>query len=188
MDRETRQKKTTFRSAGGDDGKYIEGYFVVFGDVYDCGWGFTESVDRHAFDKCLHDDVRVLLNHDDTIVLGRTSAGTAEIRVDDHGLWGRVKINEQDTDAVNAWARVERGDVDQASFGFDIISEVRTVSDGGDVYYTLTEVKLFEISVCTFPAYEATSLSARSAGEGAGRRRQFELWRERAQERIDKWH
>ena len=99
----------TVREEGGE--KYVEGYFARFDDVYDMGWGVTETIDRHAFDGSLGDDVRVLVNHDTTMVLGRTNAGTAQIRVDDTGLWASAKINPADTDAMNAVARMERGDV-----------------------------------------------------------------------------
>ena len=108
----------TVREENGD--RYIEGYFARFDDVYDMGWGITETIDRHAFDGTIHDDIRVLVNHDTTKVLGRTAAGTAELRVDDVGLWGSAKINPADSDAMNEAARMERGDGTVASFGFEI--------------------------------------------------------------------
>lgn len=181
------QRATQFRAAEENGERYIEGYFAVFGDRYDMGYGMSESIDPHAFDRTIHDDVRVLVNHDTTLVLGRTSAGTAELRVDDHGLWGRVKINPADTDAMNAWARAQRGDVDQASFGFDIISEEQE-KGVGTVHWTLKEVKLYEVSLCTFPAYESTSLSARADERRNSERRKFDAWKSDKQEVFAKWH
>lgn len=181
------QRATQFRAAEENGERYIEGYFAVFDGIYDMGYGMTESVDRHAFDNTLHDDVRVLVNHDTTLVLGRTSAGTAELRTDDHGLWGRVKINPNDTDAMNAWARAQRGDVDQASFGFDIIVEEAETRENG-MHWTLKEVKLYEVSLCTFPAYESTSLSARADERRNGERRKFDTWKNKKQEVFEKWH
>ena len=87
----------------GDD-LYIEGYFAVFNSIYELWPGATESIAPGAFDESVSDDVRALYNHNTDIVLGRTSAGTMEIRQDSHGLWGRVRLNRSDTDAMNAYA------------------------------------------------------------------------------------
>src|SRR5690606_33485190 len=103
---------------------YIEGYWVVFNQETELWPGAFEEIAPTAFDGSLDRDVRALINHDSTLVLGRTKAGTLELRVDSHGLWGRVKINPKDTDAVNLYERVKRGDVDQCSFGFNILDEV----------------------------------------------------------------
>ena len=183
----TRQRSTEFcvRSEGED--RYIEGYFVRFGDVYDMGYGISESIEPHAFDEVLASgaDVRALLNHDTTLVLGRTKAGTAEFRADEVGVWGRVKINPKDQDAVNALARVERGDVDQASFGFRDWEELREVDGNtGKVHYTITKIKeLMEFTVCTFPAYQSTSLSARDAENNE---RRHKAWIEARKEKMKK--
>lgn len=181
------QRATEFRASERDGARYIEGYFAVFDGVYNIADGYTESIDRHAFDDALTDDVRVLVNHDTTLVLGRTSAGTAELRVDEHGLWGRVSINPDDSDAMNAWARAQRGDVDQASFGFDILDECETRTDAG-THWTINRVKLYEVSLCTFPAYETTELSARSAERATKRREVFKSWKNQKQEALKKWH
>ena len=63
---------------------------------------------------------------------------------------------------MNLYARVQRGDVSQCSFGFIIIAEERQLKDNGDIHYLITEVRLFEVSVVTFPAYEETSVTART--------------------------
>lgn len=181
------QKQAEFRAAEENGDRYIEGYFIVFDDIYDMGYGMTESVDRHALDSTIHGDIRVLCDHDSRIVLGRTTAGTVEFRIDDHGLFGRVKINPDDTDATNTWARVKRGDVDQASCGFRIIREEKTVN-GDSIHWTLLEIELYETTVCTFPAYEGTSLSARAKERRNLEKRKFELWKEQQKERITKWH
>lgn len=143
-----------------DGAKYVEGYFSVFDSNYELWEGATESVDRHAFDETLDNDIRCLINHDTTLVLGRNKAGTLDLRVDDRGLWGRVKINPNDQDAVNLYERVKRGDVDQCSFGFQILDE-STERDGDKIHWTLNRVALHEVSVCTFPAYEQTGVTAR---------------------------
>lgn len=186
------QRSTEFSVRQEGEDRYIEGYFVRFGDVYDMGYGITESIAPGAFDEVLASgaDIRVLINHDSTLVLGRTKAGTAEFRADAVGVYGRVKINPNDQDAVNALARVERGDVDQASFGFRDWEETREVDpQTGKVHYTLTKIKdLREFTVCTFPAYQATSLSARDDLRAADEKRRHEAWIEARKERMQKWH
>ncbi len=118
-----RDTKTDFRAEEEAGKKYIEGYFAVFGDTYEMNEGISESIDPTAFDETLGGDVRALINHDTGMVLGRTKNGTLRLAVDSTGLYGRLEVNESDSDAMNAWARVKRGDVDQASFGFEILSE-----------------------------------------------------------------
>lgn len=165
------------RDNAGDGGeRRIEGYFAVFGDVYEMWPGLTESIDPHAFDNTIADDVRFLINHDTRLVLGRTAAHTGELRIDSHGLWGTVIINPNDTDAMNALARVERGDVNQCSFGFDILDEVAEYREDGTAHWTIKEVKLHEVSVCTFPAYESTAVSARKRDLDDIRKKKNEAW------------
>ena len=153
---------TKFRAAGTDKPK-IEGYFAVFGSKYELWPGATESIDPHAFDDTLHDDIRALVDHETRLVLGRSKAGTFALRTDSRGLWGSVSINDKDTDATNAYARVERGDVTQGSFGFDILDEQTDIKADGSVHWTIKKVKLYECSLVTFPAYVDTGLTARKA-------------------------
>lgn len=164
---------------------FIEGYFSVFNSNYAVWDGVTESIAPGAFDESIHDDVRALFNHNTDLILGRTSNNTLELRQDDHGLWGRIKINPNDTDAMNAYERVARGDVTGCSFGFDIESETRTVSDDGSVHYTINKVSpLYEISPCVFPAYEATHIDARHLNEENIKKRMHEEWKMRMKNRL----
>lgn len=141
----------------------IEGYFSVFDKPYTISSDAFETVDRHAFDKTLDGDIRALVNHDSSLVLGRTLNNTLELRVDEVGLFGVIHINPNDTDAVNCYERVKRGDVSQCSFGFEILEEKTEFLENNSVHWTLMDVRLHEVSVCTFPAYPDTSVSARSA-------------------------
>nr|DAH88884.1 MAG TPA: prohead serine protease [Caudoviricetes sp.] len=157
---------------------YLEGYFAVFNAVYELWPGATESIAPGAFDDSVSDDVRALYNHNIDIVLGRTSAGTMEIRQDSHGLWGRVKINRDDSDAMNAYARIQRGDITGCSFGFDIAAQETDYRDDGTVHWTITRVSpLYEISPCTFPAYADTSVTARRRDFDEIQRRRREKWK-----------
>lgn len=191
MDREIRQVRsiqTNFTTREDSNDLIIEGYFAVFNSNYEIMSGMSESVAPGAFKNTLADDIRALVNHDTTLVLGRTSAHTLELREDEHGLWGRIVINPNDSDAVNLYERVKRGDVSQCSFGFDILSEETEFSDNGDVHWTIKEVKLYEVSCVTFPAYEQTNIDARSAEKAEMQKRKNEAWRESMKGRFKKWH
>lgn len=186
--RQARSQATQFRAAEDSGEKYIEGYFSVFGGVYELWPGATESVDPHAFDGALSDDIRALIDHETRLVLGRNKAGTLELKVDERGLWGRVKLNQADSDAMNLYARVQRGDVDQCSFGFDILDEDTEYRQDGSIHWTIKKVKLYEVSCVTFPAYEDTSIAARKKDFDQIKTRQFQAWREQTKVRLSKWH
>ena len=191
MDRNIRQARslqTQFRAAEDDGEKFIEGYFAVFGGVYELWPGASESVDTHAFDGALSDDIRALIDHETRLVLGRNKSGTLELKVDDRGLWGRVKLNQSDTDAMNLYARVSRGDVDQCSFGFDILDEKTEYRDDGSVHWTIMKVKMYEVSCVTFPAYEDTSIAARKKDYDQIKTREIKAWQIKTRERLQKWH
>ena len=180
MNRDTRQIRSTAskfetRDEGGE--LKIEGYFAVFNSNYQIFDDLSESVAPGAFEDTLGDDIRALINHDSSLVLGRNTAHTLELRQDEHGLWGSITINPNDQDAMNLYARVQRGDVDQCSFGFDILSEDYDIRDDGSVHWTIRKVRLYEVSVCTFPAYEETNVKARSAQRDEIKKRSLEAWK-----------
>ena len=181
MSRETRQLRTVatqFETRQEGEAPHISGYFAVFNTNYEIAPGMSESIAPGAFSNTLGNDVRALINHDTTLVLGRTKAGTLQIREDSHGLWGDIQINPNDQDAMNLYERVKRGDVDQCSFGFEIVSEETEFREDESVHWTITEVNLFEVSACTFPAYEATNISARAAQRDTIKARELAAWKE----------
>lgn len=159
--------------ASNNDEMCIEGYFIVFGQQTELWTGAYEEIAPNALDKTLNNDIRALINHDTRLVLGRNKSGTLELRVDGRGLFGKIKINSNDTEAVNLYERVKRGDVSQCSFGFNIVSEETEWRDDGTVKWTITEVDLHEVSVVTFPAYEETGVQARQASVEAYREKQI---------------
>lgn len=169
-----------------DDGNiYLEGYFAVFNRNYEIFPGATESIAPGAFDGSINDDVRALYNHNSDIVLGRTSAGTMELRQDAHGLWGRVKINRDDTDAMNAYRRIQRGDITGCSFGFDIEAQVAEYRDDGTVHWTITSIApLYEVSPCTFPAYVDTTVVARKQDLDEIKRKKLEVRKQKLITRL----
>lgn len=182
---QTRSMPAEFRAEETDGRRVIEGYFAVFGAVYSPYGDWEETIAPGAFAGQTEADVRALINHDTTLVLGRVPAGTLTLREDGRGLWGRLEINAEDQDAVNCWARVRRRDVTQCSIGFDILDEEKTVDpQTGRVRFTIRRVKLYEVSVVTFPAYEDTGVEARCAQAGRERARALEAWRETMRRRL----
>lgn len=188
MDRELRQMRSIaskFETREENDERIIEGYFAVFNSNYEIGPGMSESVAPGAFRNTLSGDIRALVNHDTTLVLGRNTAKTLELSEDERGLWGRIRINPNDSDAVNLYERVKRGDVSQCSFGFDILDEETEFLEDGGVHWTIKEVKLYEVSCVTFPAYESTNIDARSRQRDDILKRRTEEWRIKMKERIN---
>ena len=188
MNRDTRQLRTVateFETREDGENLYIEGYFAVFNSNYEIAQGMSESIAPGAFTEALGGDVRALVNHDTTLVLGRNKANTLELKEDTHGLWGRVRINPNDSSAMDAYERVKRGDVDGCSIGFDIESERTEFLENGDVHWTIEKVNpLYEVSCCTFPAYKETNISARTKQRDEAIRREREAWKETMKGRL----
>lgn len=121
-------------------------------------------------------------------VLGRTKSNTLKLSVDEKGLFGEITINPNDTEAVNLYERVKRGDIDQCSFGFNILNETMEQRTDGSTKWTITEIELFEVSVVTFPAYADTAVEARSAQMKQLEKRNLQKRKQQLKERITKWH
>lgn len=175
--RQARSIQSEFQTREDGEKRFIEGYFSVFNSIYQIADGLTESVAPGAFSNTLGDDIRALQDHDTRLVLGRNTAHTLELRQDEHGLFGIIEVNPNDQDAVNLYARIQRGDVNQCSFGFDIVKEDTEVREDGSIHWTIREVKLYEVSVVTFPAYESTSVTARKHDAENIRKRSLEQWK-----------
>lgn len=142
--------------------KIISGYFIVFNSETELYEGCFEEIAPESFDNVDLSDVRALIDHETSKVLGRTKPGTLTLSVDAKGVYGEIKVNENDTEAMNLYSRVQRGDVDQCSFGFNILDEAMETRDDGSYKFTIKAIELFEVSVVTFPAYADTAVEARS--------------------------
>lgn len=183
--RQVRSVSQRFETRESDNDLYIEGYFSVFNSEYQLWEGASEVVKPGAFTNSISGDVRALINHDTSLVLGRTKAGTLTLKQDERGLWGSIRLNRDDQDAMNLYARVQRGDVDQCSFGFEIKRETFVDLGGGKYRWEIEEVDpLYEVSVCTFPAYTETSVSARKDDLAEIQKRRMEVWRENMKNRL----
>jgi HK97 family phage prohead protease len=159
---------------GGGGLPVIEGHAALFDSLsQDLGgvFPFKEKIRAGAFKASIEkDDVRALWNHDANYVLGRNKAGTLELKETSKGL--KVRIRPPDTQ----WARdltesIKRGDVSQMSFGFICERESWSIDNGQDVR-TLEQVKLFDVSPVTFPAYLDTDVGVRSALDSYERHKQ----------------
>ena len=177
-----------FQTRSEDGNLYIEGYFAVYNSRYNLWDDAYETIAPGAFEGETRKDVRALCNHDSTLVLGRTTAGTLTLRTDEVGLWGSIIINQADQDAMNLYERVKRGDVTQCSFGFDIVDQDVEYQDGEPTVWVIKKVRLYEVSVVTFPAYEDTGVSVRRREFAELARRKTEAWKAKARARLEKTH
>ena len=144
------------------DKKIISGYFIVFDTETELYPGVREEVSPDALVGVDLSDVKALIDHDTAKVLGRTKANTLSLSVDSKGLYGEIIVNESDQEAMNLYSRVQRGDVDQCSFGFEILNEEMIQNSDGTVKFIIKSINLYEVSVVTFPAYQDTAVEARS--------------------------
>ncbi|MFA5706430.1 MAG: HK97 family phage prohead protease [Candidatus Neomarinimicrobiota bacterium] len=144
--------------------RHITGYAAVFNSLSEDLGDYREKIDPGAFSETIrNDDIRALKNHNADYVLGRNKSGTLTLGEDQRGL----KIDIIPPDAQ--WARdymesIDRGDVDQMSFGFRTL-EHRWEGEYPEEIRTLMKVRLFDVSPVTFPAYPDTEVGLRSLEE-----------------------
>lgn len=184
-DKHIRSIDVDLQTRSENDELVIEGYFSVFNSVTELFPGAYEEIAPGAFDNTLDNDIRALINHNTAFVLGRNKSGTLELETDSKGLFGRIKINENDTDAMNLYERVKRGDVDQCSFGFNILKEDTEHLDDGSVKWIIREIDLHEVSVVTFPAYSETSVQARMKQKEQIEQRKIDKEKIKLRERLN---
>jgi HK97 family phage prohead protease len=153
----------------------IRGYAAVFNQLSEPILNFRERIMPGAFAKSLGNDVRALVNHDASKIIGRTKNGTLIIREDDHGLL--VEISPSNTTAGrDVVESIRRGDLDQMSFAFRVNpgGQRWDRDDSGGKVRELTQLDLSDVSVVAFPAYTQTSVAVRS------------LWPDGVPEEIEK--
>lgn len=162
------------------DGKeVIAGYAAVFYDPNDPGTEYVLWDDKYgravervmpgAFD--LTNDVRGLFNHNPSLLLGRSRAGTMRLSIDTKGL--RYEIDPAETTSCKDLVEhIRRGDLSGSSFSFGIPPEGQkwTTVQTGDKWSEVREllkVELFDVGPVTFPAYESTTSELRHASDSA---------------------
>jgi HK97 family phage prohead protease len=150
-----------------DDGApVLTGYALVYDTRYDIGDpernGFTEMIARGAATKSAREaDVKLLVNHDG-VPIARTKSGTMTLESDDIGLRVRAELDPANPVVAELRSAMDRGDMDEMSFAF------RAINDEWSPDYrerTIREVKLFDVSVVTFPANPATVAQLRDSTE-----------------------
>lgn len=153
--------------AEGDKPATILGHAALFDTPSVYMMGFRETIEPGAFTESLGGDIRALWQHDTARVLGRTKAGTLRLWEDDQGL--AFELNPPDTqDGRDAVTLIERGDVDQMSFGFNVPpgGDAWSEDEDGIPLRQLRTVSLMEISPVTWAAYPQTGVGVmRSAPE-----------------------
>ena len=154
-----------------DDGSpVISGIASVFYDgtprtEYQPWPGVVERIMPTAFDKAMKpakdEDTVALFNHNPDHILGRRSAKTLRLRRKAEGLGYFIDVGDT-TVAQDVRKHIERGDLTGSSFSF-IIDDYRWhLEDGVEVREIHSAYPLFDVGPVTFPAYKATSVSARS--------------------------
>jgi len=150
--------------ADADDDFTLVGHPAMFNKLsVDLG-GFREKIAPGAFANTIkEDDIRGLYNHNPLYVFARNKSGTLELTEDKQGLF--MRANPADTSWVkDMLITIERGDVSQMSFGFNVLVEEWDEKDQDNIIRTLKEVKLYDVSPVAFPAYPDTDVALRSLG------------------------
>lgn len=153
------------RDATDEQPAQIKGYASVFNSPTIIAGCWKEQIEPGAFSKTLsEDDVRALFNHNWDHVLGRTKSGTLVLNEDDHGLAFDVNL-PQTTTAKDLAVSMERGDINQCSFGFVPTVDEWDYTDPDMPMRTIKEVRLYEISIVPLPAYDDTEANLVRSGE-----------------------
>lgn len=158
--------KLELRSSEDGSPERIVGHAAVFGKrSVDLG-GFTEEIEPGAFANAISegDDVRALWNHDANLVMGRTPT-TLRLAEDDEGLKVEIELDGAPDHVRDLTKSIKRGDVSQMSFAFSLRSsdgDSWHEEEGGAMLRTLKDLRLFDVSPVTYPAYPDTDVAARS--------------------------
>tara|TARA_R100001463_G_scaffold15386_4_gene40271 strand:- start:9144 stop:9719 length:576 start_codon:yes stop_codon:yes gene_type:complete len=139
----------------------VRGYAAVFDQLSEDLGGFKEKINNRAFDKVLENDVVALLNHDNNIVFGRTTAGTLKLSVDERGLVSEITMPNTQA-AKDTIELMNRGDISKMSFGFYVDKDKWEEDSTGFVREVKEVKRLIDVSLVTRPAYPQTSAAVRS--------------------------
>ena len=147
------------------ESREVVGYGSVFNSLSENLGGFRERIDERAFDGVLEDDVRALFNHNPDYILGRSTAGTLSLSVDEKGL--RYSVNIPETSyGDDLLVSLERGDINQNSFGFIVEEDDWTQDEEGNTIRTIKKVsRLLDVSLVVYPAYPSAKIEKNFRGE-----------------------
>jgi hypothetical protein len=159
MDNLERRAWAECRAEASDNGKRIRGYAIRFDALSQDLGGFKEFIAPEAVDRTLSEglDVRALVDHDTGKVIGRTRSGTLSLRKDPKGLRIEIEPDEEISYAKDIMRAVARGDVSGMSFGFRTLEDEWNY-EGKIPIRTVTDMRISEVSIVTFPAYQQTDV------------------------------
>lgn len=146
------------------DGKVLlQGYPIVYGKMSVNLGGFREIVAQGSLDaSLLDDDIRGLRDHNPTMILGRTKAGTMKLSSDERGVHMEIELPDTQV-ARDLIVSVERGDVSGGSFGFRVAPDgVEWAETDEGIVRTIRSARLFDVGPVTFPAYPDTEMWTRA--------------------------
>lgn len=145
-----------------DEKMIVEGYALRFNTLSNDLGGFVETISPEALKEADLSDVRCLIDHDSSKVLGRTTSETLELKIDDEGLYFRCQLPDT-TYANNLYTSIKRKDINQCSFGFILDEDGDSFEkreEDGLFKRTLRKIKsLFDVSIVTYPAYNDTQVA-----------------------------
>lgn len=151
---ERRFLATEFESRAEGDALTIEGYALKWELKSQNLGGFREKVQQGATTKTIGEaDIRGLVNHDSNLILGRNRSGTLDLAEDETGLYYRINADLRQSYVRDLAIAMERGDVNQSSFGFRAIKDDWGIDEDDFPIRTLQEIALFDVSPVTYPAY-----------------------------------
>ena len=185
MDNLERRAFADCRAEASENGRKIRGYAIRFHSLSQDLGGFKELIAPEAVDRTLSEglDVRALVDHDSGKVIGRTRSGTLRLRKDHQGLTFEVEPDEEISYARDIMRAVIRGDVSGMSFGFRALADDWDY-EGKMPIRTVTDMKISEVSIVTFPAYQSTDVAVAQRSLNA-------FQQERGGRRLawmEKWH
>lgn len=172
-DKEIRTFSFDVRAAQSEEhGHFLTGQPIVYNQRTNLGW-YDEIIADGALTDTDLKDVRFLVNHNtDMIPLARSrnnnASSTMQMEiVKDSGMNIRVDLDvENNAEARSLYSAVERGDIDGMSFMFRVDKDSWDDIDSDHPTRTIRSIaKVFEVSAVTFPAYEATSITARGLSD-----------------------
>lgn len=144
-----------------DEKMIVEGYALRFNTLSNDLGGFVETISPEALKEADLSDVRCLIDHDSSKVLGRTTSETLELKIDEEGLYFRTQLPNTSY-AKDLYENIRLGNINQCSFGFilDENGDEFEKREDGLFKRTLRKIKsLFDVSIVTYPAYNDTDVS-----------------------------
>lgn len=171
---ESRMFAGTVESRASEDGTKIQivGQPVVFNQKTDIAGLWSEDIAPDSIDEETLRDVRLLVNHDfNGIPLARSrrnnANSTMRARIEPYAVEMEADLDAKNPRAIEADSAVKRGDISGMSFAFLVDGEEWSDLDTDYPHRRITHIsKIFEFSICTFPAYEGTSIASRSLDSG----------------------